>query len=254
MPIAAAALSRMRSTIWVASGRPAPRYAPDRRGVGDDRLRDEVDDGNVVHGLAEHSCEHRQDCTDDRVSAGVRNHVRLQANDAAVVAYAHLHVHHHGAALHHRQHVFGAVLGPPGRAAQCLGCFADDDVLGVHRGLRAEAAADPRRGHPQLIRFEAERGCERLMLGVGVLHRQVQGHAAVATRHGHAPVGLHRSACQALGDDALRHDLISAGEGIHSRPLAGLLIRARDSEREAHVGCLPVPYDGRVGIGRPLEV
>ena len=28
MPIAAAALSRMRSTIWVASGRPAPRYAP----------------------------------------------------------------------------------------------------------------------------------------------------------------------------------------------------------------------------------
>ena len=48
--------------------------------------------------------------------------------------------------------------------------------------------------------------------------------------------------------------MVGAGQCVHARSLAGLLVGGRDGEREAHVGCLAVPNDRRIGIGGGLEV
>ena len=169
---------------------------------------------------------------------------------AAVVAHAHLGVHDHGAALHHREHVLGSGLGPADRPAEGLGCLASHDVLDVAGRLGAEAATHPRRNDPQLIGFKAQRRRECVAHRVGRLRRQVQGHRAAIAGHGDAAVGLYGHAGQTLGHDALGHHRIGAFERITRVLHFGI----GDDVGEADVGVLALPHNRRVRRQRSLDV
>ena len=102
----------------VASGRPAPRYAPmvvlfvsTVDGL-EPHLRD------LVHADRHHLREHRQDGADRRVRAGRRHDRTVEADDLAVGADAEPGRHHEVAAVHERDHVLGAGRDPLHRPAE----------------------------------------------------------------------------------------------------------------------------------------
>ena len=188
-------------------GTPGAAVGPGGRGVGDHGLPGEVDGRDVVDTLGHQLGQARQDRPDRRVHAAVADDRGPQTDDASVVLDAQLDVLHLGAPVHHREHVLRARLGPAHGASEVHRGAGGDRVLGVGRGLGAEAATHARGDHADLLGVEAQVAGERVAGAVRGLDRQPQGDAAVRLAgDGDGRVRLHGHAGETLvvelaGDD-----------------------------------------------------
>ena len=110
--------------------------------------------------------------------------------------------------------VLAAALRPAGRRPQLPGHGEGDELLGVHVELRAEAAADRRGDHAQLVLRHAGRRRQHHLEDVrdlrGRPHRVL---AAVGLRHDRHAAGLHGRRDQPLLDVALLDGVDGVGEG-----------------------------------------
>ena len=203
MPSSSAATSITRSSICVASGTSGAAIRGRRRRVRHDGDGVEADLREVVHALAHHLGEHRQERTDARIRAGLGDDVDVEPDERAV-------------GVEFRCLVFITIprpwtidtmfslrlSGPLDRPPERSGELADEDVLGVEAGLGAEAAADHRRRDAKAAGLHAELGGERIADGDRVLTRDPHRQLSVGARDRDAAVGLHRHAGQPLADRA----------------------------------------------------
>ena len=142
-----------------------------------------------------------------------------------------LHVLDLAAALDGGVGVLAAALGPPGRHPELPGHRQGDELLGVDVELRAEAAADRRGDHPQLVLGHAGGGGQHHLEDVGDLRgRPHRVLAAVGLGHDRHAAGLHGRRDQALLEVALLDGVGGVGEGgvdgvlvRDQRPVVGLV-------------------------------
>ena len=121
-----------------------------------------------------------------------------------------------------RDHVFRARLGPLDRCAEGAACGRGNDVLGVHGGLRAEPAADPRADHAQVTRLHPEHARDRAVGRMRCLVRDPARHRARSiTGLGEDAVVLHRRTGQPLTDHGHLGDLVGTLEGVDIRTVIG---------------------------------
>ena len=191
---------------WIASGRPAPRYAAIGVVLVTAACQLNSTFGIDVHVLRHHLREERQERADRRVRAGVGDRAHAQAGDRAVALQAELDVVDLAAAVPHRDHVLGAGLGPlhrPAEQQRGLGRRA-----GARRSCPALAPNPPptaalRAAHD--ARVEAELRRELVAHAVRALRRDPEREAAGGLAgHRDDAVRLHRHRRDALVDDALR--------------------------------------------------
>ena len=242
MPILSAATSSTRSISCVASGRPAPRYAPMVVLFVITVVALEPHVRDLVHADRHHLGEHRQDGADARVGAGRGHDGTVEADDLAVGVHAELGRHHEVAAVHERDHVLRAGLDPLHRAAELQrGRGGGDEVLDVRRRLRAEAAADPRAHDAQLRRVrDRASGRTPAWMACG---------AWCETQHVRPPSpGTARMPLVSIGNagQALTHHR-DLGDHVGADERVGVALR-REVGAEAHVRA--VLGEQQRGIGR----
>ncbi len=193
--------------MWIASGRPAPRYAATGVVFVMHRLPVELDLRDDVHVRRHHLREERQERADRRVRARFRVREHLHAGDRAVALQAELDLVHHAAAVPHRDHVLGARLGPLHRAAERERGLGDEQVLDHHALLRAEARRRPR----GCLRVDQRR--DRVPSSIAISSRtpcgpcddtQIVRPPVGFTRNRDDAADFHRHRRDALVDDASR--------------------------------------------------
>ncbi len=161
------------------------------------------------------------------VGAEVADQPRPHAGDRAVGLRAHGDVGDLVAAVVGVGHVLGAGLDPLHRPAELAGERAHERLLAVGVELRAEAAADVRRDHAQLVLADPEHAGEDEPGDVRDLGRRVQGDPAAA-RLGDRAARLDRAPRgPVVHDPVLQHDVGLRERGVDvaagDRPLVGLV-------------------------------
>ena len=150
------------------------------------------------------------------------------------------------AAVGRRLVVLAARLGPLHGRPQLHRAEARDEVGRIRRDLAAEAAADLRRDHPQLVFRDTGDDRAQEAQDVRILRRVPQRQLA----GGAAPLGqrrarLHRVRNQPLLDDALLDDDLGVLErrvdvAAGDRPVEGLVVRDVGVQlRRARLQCAP---------------
>ena len=167
----------------------------------------------------------------------VGDHVGADRQDLALLRGRDLAAHHVVAGEAGAHEVLEAVLHPLHGLADHQRGHDRADVAGVDRHLVAEAAADVRRDHPDLVLGQPgdQRvdGPVRVRGLAGGPQRELPADPLVV---GDAAAGLHRSRVDARVDDVLGDDHVGAGEDrLGRRLVAGLPVEA-------------------VVVGLPLEV
>ena len=181
------------------------------RGRGGERLRRELDLGDVVHTRC-HDHRHRgQPGADVGVRAAVLVDRHVQADDAAVARRADLDRLLLATAVAHGDEVLAAGLGPPHRAAELTRQPRGEDLLGGREALGAEATADVTADHADLARVEAEVAGHHHLDHADALRRRVI-REALAVPHRRARAPFHRRRCDAVADHRFLDDHVGAVE------------------------------------------
>ena len=226
----------------------------DRRRVRDDRGSGDLDPRDRVRADRAPVREHRQDRADRGVGAGVLQQLEAHGEHLAVASAADRDLLALRAAVAKGEHVLAAQLRPAHRALQLAGEPGDEHVLGRQTDLRAEAAADVRRDHAHLLRFETERPGQRVARAVGRLRGRPDSEPAVGLRARHGHAALHRAGGESLAVLREGGDDVAAVEQAR--------VRILHRELRAHVGAkvgeeqrLAAQRDRRVrGRGQVVEL
>ena len=189
MPSSSAAWSTSRSSSAVASGRPAPRYAPIGRRVGDGDGDVELDRRERVRAVRHPAGAARQERAERRVGAGVADEPHPQPGERAVAACSPSSTYWIwprlcGSASMSSLRVGTHMTGRPARRA----ASGHHRVLGVHAGLAAEPAADLRGDDADVGRLHPERAGELSVQRVRHLRRRHRRESPVVADRGRAAV------------------------------------------------------------------
>ena len=165
-------------------GPPGAAIDRGRRGVGEDRLRAELDRLHVVDARNEHERE-EQRRRDGGPPIGAERLVGLgaQPKELAVAVERELAVHDLIARLGIEQQPLAARRRPFHRPAQPARCPQHQHIVGIDVGLHAEAAADVWR-HDADLRFGNVENCRRELAAepVRILRRRVERVTTAAVR------------------------------------------------------------------------
>ena len=192
MPSSSAAWSTRRSRSAVASGRPAPRYAPIGVVFVSATATSNWIAGNVIRAVRHAAGAARQERADRGIGAGVADEPHPQPGERAVAAAPDLGVLHLAAAVGERLHVLTARRHPHDRTSERPRRGGDDRVLGMQPGLAAEPAADLWRGDVHIGGVEAQCLGELGVQPVRHLRRRPHAQPTVRRGSGRAAVRLHR--------------------------------------------------------------
>ena len=206
MPSSIDAWSTMRSSSAVASGRPAPRYAPIGVVLVAATTTSNWMPVNRYVPLDIRRVPAGQERADAGIGATVADQSDAQSGEGAVALAAELDVLDLPAAVRQRQHVFAARRRPHDGSLQPLGRRGDDHLLGVHAGLAAEPAADERGDDSDLVLVDAERAGQQVVQEVRHLRRAVDEQPTVVVDRRRGAVRLHRRDGDSLVDVATADD------------------------------------------------
>ena len=196
----------------------------DRHGVGVDRIDLAIDVRDAVlarqQGRVEIGRHRRREGR--HVGAEIGDGLRAQAGDLAFGVERHLGMGDVVAAVRVGEEGFGAIRIPLHRPVHLARRPEADDLFRIDEDLRAEAAADVRRDHAQLVlRRHADEGRDHEARDVRVLRRVPQRQRVVAgIVIGERGARLDRVRHQAVVDDVELGDVLGARE----RRLGRLLV------------------------------
>ena len=225
-----------------------------RRLGGEHALADEPVGGHLVD-RREHEGAQDRHARRDQLQVGphVGEQLDLEAEQRAVLLGGDRDVLDLVAAVRGRLVVLAARLGPFDRPTELAGDDQGEDLLGVDVQLGAEAAADVRCHHAQLVLRDAggqrEHDPQHVRdLGGGVHRELVRGR----DRGDHDTAGLHRGRDQPLlQEPALDDHAVVTGGGDR---LVVVRARTREVEQEALVGALVAVHQGRALLEGLLHV
>ena len=197
----------------------APRAAIgiDRRGVGIDRvdLGIDVRDGILSRQQCRIEIGRHRGGEEREIGAHIGDCLDPDTDDLAVGIGGHFRRRDMVARMGHRQELFRAIGGPFDRPVDLAGRPDADRLLGIDIDLRAEAPADIRRDHPELVLWrDADEGGKHQTRDMRVLARRIErqliiADIVVANRRPR----LHGIGHQAIVDDVELGDVARPGEG-----------------------------------------
>ena len=219
-------------------GRLRPSGAPvglDGHGVGHHRTCRHRHRRDVVGARPHQPGHERQHGPDRRVGPAVLDHVEAIGQHRAVATPADRGVLHLRPPMAQPEHRLGPGLHPPHGAVEAPGQLGGESLLGVQPVLGAEPAADVGADHPHLRLVEPEHDGQTVPHTVWVLGGRPVGETTVPParcRHPH----LERHRRQALVDDALGHDDLTAIERVTVAEIGAVGRGNRHGGVGAHLG------------------
>ena len=193
-------------------------------GVGQHRAHVEIDHRDVVDAGGDPGTDHQLDDDPGRraIGADIGKGADAVAGHLAFGVEREFGIALDIAAVRGGQELIEAGRRPLHRAADLAGGEDDGDVLGVHAGFHAEAAADIADDDADLVVRDAQRAGNAVAGAGRRLARQAQRHAigfGVIVRERAAR--LHRGGDQPLVDQVQRHDMRGRSErGLARRGIA----------------------------------
>ena len=168
---------------------------------------------DVVHAACHQARHERQHGAALRVRTTVLHHVVAVRGDATVLRAAHLRALALGAPVTHGEHVLGAGLGPPCGTTEPSCRPPDEDLVGIHAVLGAEAAAHVGCDDAHVGRVDTEHtgqtvACTVGTLAAGPLCETVTIPARCDGAH------LERCGCHLVVLDGEFHHHVTVGEDV----------------------------------------